>query len=70
MKGFNLILMNDLEFAEVNFKLEHFDLVLRGFRVSVMDGFDLYNKLHDSSKKVKGTPKEFRIISSIINFKC
>jgi hypothetical protein len=42
--------MNDLEFAEVNFKLENFDLVLRSFRVSVMDGFDFYNKFNELSK--------------------
>ena len=39
-----------------------------------MDGFDLYHKLYNISKKVEGTPskKEFRVCfmtSSIINYK-
>jgi hypothetical protein len=39
--------------------------------MSVIDGFDLYNKLHDLSKKVEDTPKEFRVCfmtSSRINY--
>jgi hypothetical protein len=36
------------------------DLVLIGFKMSVMDGFNLYDKLHDISKKVEHTPKQFR----------
>ena len=51
--GFNLTLINDPERAEQNFNPENYDLVLIGFRMSVMDGFDLYNKLHDLSKKVQ-----------------
>jgi hypothetical protein len=26
-----------------------------------MDGFNLYDKLHEISKKVEDTPKEFRV---------
>ena len=43
--------------------------------MSIMDGFDLYNKLHKLSKKIEGTSpskKEFRVCfmtSSIINYK-
>ena len=71
---FNLTLINDPELAEQNFKPEDHDLVLIGFRMSIMDGFDLYHKLYDVSKKVEGTSskKEFRICfmtSSIINYK-
>jgi DNA-binding response OmpR family regulator len=44
-EGFKLTLINDPELAEQNFKPKDYDLVLIGFRMSVMDGFDLYNKL-------------------------
>ena len=52
-EGFNLTLINDPYVAEQNFNPENYDLVLIGFRMSVMDGFDLYNKLHDLSKKLR-----------------
>jgi CheY-like chemotaxis protein len=74
-EGFNLTLINNPELAEQNFKPEDHDLVLIGFRMSLMDGFDLYHKLYDISKKVEGTSqskKEFRVCfmtSSIINYK-
>ncbi len=48
--GFNLTLINDPNLAEQNFNPENYDLVLIGFRMSVIDGFDLYNKLHEMSK--------------------
>jgi DNA-binding NtrC family response regulator len=51
--GFNLTLINDPEVAEQIFKPEKYDLVLIGYRMSVIDGFDLYNKLHDLSKRVQ-----------------
>ena len=72
---FNLTLINDPELAAQNFKPEDYDLVLIGFRMSIMDGFDLYNKLHKLSKKIEGkspSKKEFRVCfmtSSIINYK-
>jgi DNA-binding response OmpR family regulator len=50
-EGFNLTLINDLELAEQKFKPEDHDLVLIGFRMSLMDSFDLYRKLYDISKK-------------------
>jgi CheY-like chemotaxis protein len=69
---FNLTLINDPKLAEQNFKPGNYDLVLIGFRMSVMDGFDLYNRLNKLSKKVQGTPtKEFKICfmtSSRINY--
>ena len=37
-----------------------------------MDGFSLYDKLNEISKKVEHTPKEFRVCfmtSSVINYK-
>ena len=73
-EGFNLTLINDPYVAEQNFNPENYDLVLIGFRMSVMDGFDLYHKLYNISKKVEGKPskKEFRVCfmtSSIINYK-
>ena len=52
-EGFNLTLINDPELAEQTFKPEDHDLVLIGFRMSLMDGFDLYHKLYDLSKKQK-----------------
>jgi CheY-like chemotaxis protein len=52
-KNFNITLINDPSVVEQIFKPENYDLVLIGFRMSVMDGFDLYNKLHDLSKKVE-----------------
>jgi CheY-like chemotaxis protein len=62
------------ELAEQNFKLGNYDLVLIGFRMSVMDGFDLYHKLHDLSKKVQqdtSPSNDFRVYfmtSSRINY--
>ena len=52
-EGFNLTLINNPPIAEQNFNPENYDLVPIGFRMSVMDGFDLYNKLHDLSKNVQ-----------------
>ena len=52
-EGFNLTLINDPDLAEQNFNAEDYDLVLIGFRMSVMDGFDLYNKLHELLEKVQ-----------------
>jgi CheY-like chemotaxis protein len=63
-EGFNLTLINDPNIAEQNFNPENYDLVLIGFRMSVVDGFDLYNKLHDLSKKVQqdtSPSNDFRI---------
>jgi hypothetical protein len=40
--------------------------------MSVMDGFNLYDKLHEISKKVEDALKEFRVCfmtSSVINYK-
>jgi CheY-like chemotaxis protein len=71
-EGFNLTLINDPQLAEKNFRSQDYDLVLIGFRMSVMDGFDLYNKLHDISKRLEDTPQEFKICfmtSSLINYK-
>ena len=51
--GFNLTLINDPYIIEQNFNPENYDLVLIGFRMSVVDGFDLYHKLHEISKKVQ-----------------
>jgi CheY-like chemotaxis protein len=73
-EGFNLTLINDPDVAEQNFKPEDYDLVLIGFRMSVVDGFDLYNKLHDLSKKGQqdtSPSNDFRICfmtSSRINY--
>jgi len=72
---FNLTLINDPDLAEQNFNPENYDLVLIGFRMSVLDGFDLYNKLHEISKKVQQDTlpsNNFRICfmtSSRINYK-
>ena len=71
-EGFNLTFINDPLLAEVNFKPINYDLLLTGFRMSVIDGFNLYDKLHEISKKVEDTSKEFRVCfmtSSIINYK-
>ncbi|HEY6659410.1 MAG TPA: response regulator [Nitrososphaeraceae archaeon] len=74
-EGFNLTLINDPNIAEQNFNPENYDLVLIGFRMSIVDGFDLYHKLHDLSKKVQqdtSPSNDFRICfmtSSRINYK-
>jgi len=74
-EGFNLTLINDPYVAEQNFNPENYDLVLIGFRMSVGDGFDLYHKLHEISKKVQqdtSSSNDFRICfmtSSRINYK-
>src|SRR5215208_218920 len=73
-EGFNLTSINDPNLAERNFNPENYDLVLIGFRMSVMDGFDLYNKLHEMSKKVQedtSPSNDFRVCfmtSSRINY--
>jgi hypothetical protein len=46
-------------------------LFLLVFKMSVIDGFNLYNKINEISK-VEHTPKEFRVCfmtSSVINYK-
>jgi DNA-binding NtrC family response regulator len=50
-EGFNLTLINDPDLAEQIFKPEKYDLVLIGYRMAMMDGFDLYHKLHEMEKK-------------------
>ena len=70
-EGFNLNLINDPDLAEQNFKPQNYDLVLISFKVSIVDGFDLYHKLLRISKKEDTPSKEFRICfmtSSLINF--
>ena len=52
-EGFNSTLINYSEFAEVNVKLQNYDLVLIDFKMSIVDGFDLYEKLRETSKKQK-----------------
>ena len=63
-EGFILTLINDPYIIEQNFKLEDYDLVLIGFRTSVMDGFELYQKLYEMSKKVQqdtSSSNDFRV---------
>jgi len=73
-EGFNLTLINDPNIDEQNFNPENYDLVLIGYRMSVIDGFDLYNKLHNLSKIVQqdtSSSNDFRVCfmtSSRINY--
>ena len=73
-EGFNLTLINDPNIAEQNFNPENYDLVLIGYRMSVIDGFDFYNKLHNLSKIVQqdtSSSNDFRVCfmtSSRINY--
>ena len=63
-EGFILTLINDPNIIERNFKPEDYDLVLIGFRTSVIDGFDLYNNLYEMSKKVQqdtSSSNDFRV---------
>jgi CheY-like chemotaxis protein len=63
-EGFILTLINDPYIIEQNFKPEYYDLVLIGFRMSVMDGFELYQKLYEMSKKVqqdRSSSNDFRV---------
>ena len=68
-------MINDPNLAEQNFNPENYDLVLIGFRMSIVDGFDLYRKLYALSQKVlKDTSRtnDFRVCfmtSSRINYK-
>jgi PleD family two-component response regulator len=71
-EGFNLTLINDPSLAELSFESDNYDLILIGFKMSVIDGFNLYDKINEISKKVEHTPKEFRVCfmtSSVINYK-
>ena len=71
---FNLTLINDPNIAEQNFNPKNYDLVLIGFRMSVVDGFDLYTKLQKLSKKLQQDTSplnDFRVCfmtSSRINY--
>jgi CheY-like chemotaxis protein len=73
-RNFNITLINDPSVVEQNFNPENYDLVLIGFRMSVIDGFDLYHKLHELSQQVlKDTSplNDFRVCfmtSSRINY--
>jgi CheY-like chemotaxis protein len=63
-EGFILTLINDPYIIEQNFKPEDYDLVLIGFRMSIMDGFELYQKLYEMSKKVqqdRSSSNDFRV---------
>ena len=65
-EGFNSTLINDPQTAELNFKSTDYDLVLIGFKMSVMDGFNLYDKLHEISKKSRRHTK--RISGMLYDF--
>ncbi len=73
--NFNITLINDPNLAEQNFNPENYDLVLISFRMSIVDRFDLYHKLHELSQQVlKDTSlsNDFRVCfmtSSRINYK-
>jgi CheY-like chemotaxis protein len=63
-EGFILTLINDPYIIEQNFKPEDYDLVLIGFRTFVMDGFELYQKLYEMSKKIQqdtSSSNDFRV---------
>ena len=63
-EGFILTTINDPYTIEQNFKPEDYDLVLIGFRMSIMDGFELYQKLYEMSKKVQqdtSSSNDFRV---------
>jgi CheY-like chemotaxis protein len=51
-EGFTLTLINDPDVAENIFEPEKYALVLIGYRMALMEGFDLYYKLHEMEKKV------------------
>jgi len=73
-EGFNLTLINDPNIDEQNFNPENCDLVHIGFRMSVIDGFVFYNKLHNLSTIVQqdtSSSNDFRVCfmsSSRINY--
>jgi PleD family two-component response regulator len=50
-EGFNSTLKNDPQTAELNFKSTDYDLVLIGFKMSVIDGFNLYDNYMKYQKK-------------------
>jgi DNA-binding response OmpR family regulator len=52
-EGFNSTLINYSELAEVNVKLQNYDLVLIDFKMSIVDGFDLYESYLKPQKKQK-----------------
>ena len=63
-EGFTLTLITHPNTAEQNFNPENYDLVLISFRTSVMDGFELYKKLYEMSKKVQqdtSSSNDFRV---------
>lgn len=72
-EGFDLTIINDPNLAEQKFKPQYYDLVLIGFKMSMREGFELYNKLREIEKKVKSdTIKQFHICfmtASSINYK-
>jgi DNA-binding response OmpR family regulator len=71
-EGFNSTLINYSDLAEVNVNLQNYNLVLIDFKMSIVDDFDLYEKLLATSKKAEEETqsKDFRICfltSSFIN---
>jgi DNA-binding NtrC family response regulator len=65
-EGFNLTLINDPDLAEQIFKPEKYDLVLIGYRMAMMDGFDLYHKLHEMEKKVQQDTSQQMILRYVL----
>jgi DNA-binding NtrC family response regulator len=65
-EGFNLTLINDPNLAEQIFKPEKYDLVLIGYRMAMMDGFDLYHKLHEMEKKVQQDTSQQMILRYVL----
>jgi DNA-binding NtrC family response regulator len=65
-EGFNLTLINDPDLAEQIFKPEKYNLVLIGYRMAMMDGFDLYHKLHEMEKKVQQDTSQQMILRYVL----
>jgi DNA-binding NtrC family response regulator len=58
-EGFNSTLINYSDLAEVNVNLQNYNLVLIDFKMSIVDDFDLYEKLLETSKKAEEETQEY-----------
>ena len=69
----DLKIINDSTIINDNFKFQSFDLVMIGFRMSMKEGFDLYEKLRLLEEKIKvEDTKKFKICfitRSVVNYR-
>lgn len=61
-ESFNLTLINDPSQEELHSKSDNYDLILIGFKMSVTNPFNLYNKVNKKSQKIEHILKQLRYV--------